>query len=314
MKIDFAQNLRHRSSCFTRICPIVNESFTVLIMKKFMSSLGIALALIPLSLRSQSEITTPHGYRFINHTHKNGKKPQIGESVFARVDVHVGKTLLSSSRSTATGLYQYELPDTSTMRHVPPVVEAALLMGLGDSATIFQKIDGYMSQFIPEEARNEKEIYFQIVLTSIQSIEEKQRIAQVAREQTLQLRKKVEATVLDYTLGRLNNKLKTTSSGLKMLVEAPGAGPKIAEQEPVQVHYFGYLTDGTPFDNSFERREPIAFPAGVGQMMPGFDEGVLQLKHGSKAYLFIPPALGYGAESSGPIPPNSELIFYIEIL
>ncbi len=232
----------------------------------------------------------------------------------ARVDVRVGKTILSSSRNTATGLYQYELPDTSVGKHVPPVVEAALLMGLGDSATIFQKIDGYMSQFIPEEAKNEKEIYFQIVLTGIQSIEEKQRIAQAAREQALQLRKKVEATVLDYTLGKLNGRLKILPSGLKMLVEAPGDGPKIAEQEPIQVHYFGYLTDGTGFDNSFESREPIAFPAGVGQMMRGFDEGMLQLKHGSKAYLFIPPALGYGAEATGPIPANSELIFYIEIL
>ncbi|MCC6281704.1 MAG: FKBP-type peptidyl-prolyl cis-trans isomerase [Saprospiraceae bacterium] len=99
-----------------------------------------------------------------------------------------------------------------------------------------------------------------------------------------------------------------------MLVETPGNGPKIKEQEPVQVHYFGLLTDGSSFDSSYERGEPIAFPAGTGQMIPGFDEGVLQLKHGSKAYLFIPPTLGYGDQSPELIPPNSELVFYIEVL
>lgn len=283
-------------------------------MKKFLFVSGILLAFLPFTLKSQTEIITPHGYRFINHTHKGGKKPQIGESVSAHVDVRVGKTLLSSSRTTGSGLYQYEIPDTSAGRHVPPVVEAALLMGVGDSATIYQKIDDYMAQFIPEQEKGQKEIYFQIVLTGIQGVEEKQRQAQIAREQAMQLRKKVEATVLEYTLGHLNNRVKVLPSGLKMLVEVAGEGPKIAEQEPIQVHYFGYLTDGTGFDNTFERREPLAFPAGVGQMIPGFDEGVMQLKHGSRAYLFIPPALGYGETGSNGIPPNSELIFYIEIL
>lgn len=273
------------------------------------------LGLIPAALHSQSQgIVTTHGYRFVNHTQKGGQKPQMGESVTAHVDVWVGKTLLSSSRKTGIGVYQYDLPDTATMNHVPPVVEAALMMGLGDSVTIYQKIDPYMVQFIPEADRREKEIYFQIVLLSIQSATEKQRAAQALREQTRIKREKVQATVLDYTLGRLNDRLSSTPSGLKMLVEVPGTGAKIAPKEAVQVHYFGFLTDGTSFDNSFERGEPITFPVGVGQMIPGFDEGVLQLRHGSKAYLFIPPALGYGADSPEAIPPNAELIFYIEVL
>jgi FKBP-type peptidyl-prolyl cis-trans isomerase len=284
-------------------------------MNKILFPIFLAATLLPLTAQSQSQgILTAHGYRFVHHIQKGAQKPQMGESVTAHVDVWVGKTLLSSSRKTGTGIYQYELPDTTTMNHVPPVIEAALLMGIGDSATIFQKIDPYMLQFIPEESRSEKEIYFQIVLLGIQSLAEKQRAAQAAREQTRIKRETGQAVVLDYTLGRLNTRLTTTATGLKMLVETPGTGAKIAAQEAVQVHYFGFLTDGSSFDNSYERGEPIAFPAGVGQMIPGFDEGVLQLRHGSKAYLFIPPALGYGADSAPPIPPNSELVFYIEVL
>lgn len=284
-------------------------------MKKLFLFFALLPAFLPASLQSQSAgIITTHGYRFVNHTNKRGKQPQIGESVSARVDVWAGKTLLSSSRKSGSGLYIYDLPDTSTVNHVPPVVEAALLMGLGDSVSIYQKIDDYMKQFIPEESRNEKEIAFQIVLVGIQSVEEKQRAAQVAREQTQLMRKKVENTVQDYTMGRLDSRITKTPSGLKILVESPGQGPKVVKEEAVQVHYFGFLTDGTSFDNSFERHEPITFPVGVGQMIPGFDEGVLQFRHGSKAYLFIPPALGYGDNTPDTIPANAELIFYIEIL
>lgn len=284
-------------------------------MNKILFNLLMAALLLPASIRSQSQgVLTQHGYRFINHTQKGGRQPQMGESVAALVDVWAGKTLLSSSRKSGSGVYQYELPDTATMNHVPPVIEAALMMGVGDSATIFQKIDPYMMQFIPEESRNEKEIYFQIVLLEIQDITEKQRAAQAARERTRLLREKVQATVLDYTLGRLDTRLKTTATGLKMLIETPGTGHPVVEKEAIQVHYFGFLTDGTTFDNSFERQEPITFPAGVGQMIPGFDQGVMQLRHGGKAYLFIPPALGYGENNPESIPPNAELVFYIEVL
>lgn len=272
------------------------------------------IMLLPALLSAQSRsIPTPHGYRFINHTNKRSKKPQIGETVSTYVDVWVGDQMLSSSRKSGSGLYQYDLPDTTT-NHVTPVIEAALMMSVGDSATIYQKIDDYMRQFIPEGKRNEKELAFNIVLVGIQSVEDKQRMAQRARERAIQVRTKVETVVQDYTLGRLDSRITTTASGLKILVEEPGNGAHVVAQEAVQVHYFAFLTDGSTFDNSFERREPLAFPVGVGQMIPGFDEGVLQLRHGSKAYLFVPPALGYGEETPPTIPKDSELIFYVEVL
>ncbi|MBK7936462.1 MAG: FKBP-type peptidyl-prolyl cis-trans isomerase [Lewinellaceae bacterium] len=124
----------------------------------------------------------------------------------------------------------------------------------------------------------------------------------------------VKATAADYKSGKLNGKLTSTPSGLKMLVVEQGSGAAITRGEQIKTHYYGVLTNGTMFDNSFERGQALPFPAGVGQMIQGFDEGAMKLNHGGKAYLFIPPQLGYGDRDQGTIPPNSELIFYIELL
>ncbi|MFM9951914.1 MAG: FKBP-type peptidyl-prolyl cis-trans isomerase, partial [Saprospiraceae bacterium] len=73
--------------------------------------------------------------------------------------------------------------------------------------------------------------------------------------------------------------------------------------------------DGKMFDSSFGRGEPIEFPLGVGQVIPGWDEGLSLLKQGGKATLFIPYQLAYGDAGSPPvIPPKAELIFYVEVV
>ncbi|HRP92755.1 MAG TPA: FKBP-type peptidyl-prolyl cis-trans isomerase, partial [Ignavibacteriaceae bacterium] len=76
----------------------------------------------------------------------------------------------------------------------------------------------------------------------------------------------------------------------------------------------GFLLDGTKFDSSVERDEPFTFVAGVGQVIPGWDEGVQLMKKGSKARLIVPSNLAYGDRDLGKIPPNSTLIFDVEVL
>ncbi len=107
----------------------------------------------------------------------------------------------------------------------------------------------------------------------------------------------------------------TDESGLKILIEKEGNGRKPKAGEWVQVHYTGYLPDGTKFDSSYDRGQPIVFQVGKGQVIAGWDKGIMQLKEGSKAYLFIPPYLGYGERGAGNvIPPNSDLIFEVELV
>ncbi len=107
----------------------------------------------------------------------------------------------------------------------------------------------------------------------------------------------------------------TTTSGLKYhdFVVGSGATPTAGQQ--VVVHYTGWLLNGAKFDSSVDRGEPFAFNIGVGQVIPGWDEGVMSMQVGGKRQLVIPAALGYGARGAGGvIPPNATLVFEVELL
>ncbi len=281
-------------------------------------NITMGFLLVSLSIFAQTPAsTTEHGYRFYHHISKGSKKAQRGESIRAYVNIFIGDTLLSSSREKLGGTYKFDIPPAgATINHYPPLMDAVLLMGVGDSATVYQQVDSTMRRFLPKGYENEQELRFEIALDQIISVEEKMKEQERLSALAATIKGIVEQRVKDYVAGNLDKELKTTKSGLKYLIVEKGKGKPIQENEAVQVHYYGFLRDGSSFDNSFERRHPMTFPAGAGNMIPGFDEGIMLLTHGSKAYFFIPSKLAYGEEEAGggAIPPNSELIFYIEIL
>ncbi len=107
----------------------------------------------------------------------------------------------------------------------------------------------------------------------------------------------------------------TTASGLTIVFTKRGTGAKPTAGQTVSVHYTGLLTDGTKFDSSRDRNEPIAFPLGQGRVIKGWDEGIAQLGVGDQAILIIPPTIGYGERGAGGvIPPNATLIFVVELV
>ncbi len=106
----------------------------------------------------------------------------------------------------------------------------------------------------------------------------------------------------------------TTESGLMYVVTEKGAGAAPAKGANVSVHYTGKLLNGQVFDSSVQRGQPIEIPIGVGRVIPGWDEGIMMMKQGGKRTLVIPPQLGYGARGAGPIPPNSWLVFEVELV
>ncbi len=106
-----------------------------------------------------------------------------------------------------------------------------------------------------------------------------------------------------------------TNSGLRYQLIQKGDGPKAEKGKTVSVHYKGQLPDGTVFDSSFKRNKPIDFQLGVGQVIPGWDEGIQLLNVGDKARLVIPSDLAYGAAGAGGvIPPNATLVFDVELV
>ena len=106
-----------------------------------------------------------------------------------------------------------------------------------------------------------------------------------------------------------------TASGLRYKVLQAGNGAQPEKGAGVSVHYKGQLLDGTVFDSSYKRKQPIDFNVGVGQVIKGWDEGILLLKVGDKARFVIPSDLAYGsAGAGGVIPPNATLIFDVELV
>jgi len=117
-----------------------------------------------------------------------------------------------------------------------------------------------------------------------------------------------------YSPTKVDGKPKTTISGVQYWDIVVGTGATAVPGKTVGVHYTGWLTDGKKFDSSVDRGKPVAFPLGAGRVIKGWDEGIVGMKVGGKRQLRIPPGLAYGIRGSGAVPPNSILIFDVELL
>lgn len=111
----------------------------------------------------------------------------------------------------------------------------------------------------------------------------------------------------------MNNKAEL-NNGLVVEDIIVGSGTEVKSGDTILVHYKGTLQNGEQFDSSYDRGQPFDVKIGVGQVIPGWDQGVPGMKVGGKRKLIIPPALGYGDRDLGVIPPNSTLTFEIEVV
>jgi len=106
-----------------------------------------------------------------------------------------------------------------------------------------------------------------------------------------------------------------TETGLQYIDIVVGTGDSAQSGQTVEVHYTGWLADGTKFDSSRDRGQPFSFVLGAGRVIAGWDEGVADMKVGGERRLIIPPELGYGESGYPPvIPANAQLIFDVELL
>ncbi|MGB2127975.1 MAG: peptidylprolyl isomerase [Flavicella sp.] len=132
-----------------------------------------------------------------------------------------------------------------------------------------------------------------------------------AREARIAAEKEAQRAALD----EVSAGYEETGSGLRYKILENGNGKKATKGAGVSVHYKGQLLDGTVFDSSYKRKQPIDFNVGVGQVIRGWDEGIQLLQVGDKARFVIPSDLAYGSQGAGGvIPPNAILIFDVELV
>lgn len=158
---------------------------------------------------------------------------------------------------------------------------------------------------------NGSELSEQEIQALLQALD--QQLSQVRSEQAeSKAAEALEANTAFLTENAKKEGVITTESGLQYEVVAAGEGDKPVATDIVKVHYTGTLIDGTKFDSSVDRGEPATFP--LNRVIPGWTEGVQLMSVGAKYRFYIPSDLGYGPAGAGTIPPNSALIFDVELL
>lgn len=232
-------------------------------------------------------------------------------------------TLFSTARMGAPVPIEY---NDSIAAQMGGLGEGFGMLKEGDSVRFKLKAEevfqNTFKQPLPPFIDKESFITFDIGVADIMSQEElqayqteqmqKQREAMMAQQQE---QMQEDIVIIDQYLEENNIDAESTESGLRYVITEDGSGAVPSPGDSVYVHYRGTLLDGTPFDASYDRGEPFAFPLGQGWVIPGWDEGIGLLKKGGKATLYIPSPLAYGPQArSEVIKANSILIFDVELV
>lgn len=285
---------------------------------------AFAATLVLTSCEQESTVqTASDGTEFVIQKSTGSPKVQPGQFVYYHAQRRKGEEVESRSRDLGDPQI-FQVPVEKDPNSQTALLEDVLTsMGVGDSATIFLRLDTLPTK--PPGFEEEDVMYFDLVVVDVKNEAdfqaEQEAMRAEAEAEAAVVRERAEATiqsakdmVAKYAAGELSDQIQRTGSGLGYLITEEGTGASPAGGRQVAVQYVGMLTDGTVFDNSFERGDPITFPLGVGRVIPGWDEGIALLKEGGKGYLFIPHQLGYGEAGSPPtIPGNAELVFYVEL-
>jgi len=246
---------------------------------------------------------------------KSGKNPGEGDIVALHIHIHYGDSVLFDSRKMNNN-QAVEIP-VMPAQFKGDWPEGLKLMTPGDSAEFLVSVDSVkkMSQGqLPPYMKAGGKIAYDIVLVSVKSQSE----VKHEQEQKAAAQKEIDDKILQDYFAKNNIKPNKTSSGLYFTIEKEGAGETPKAGENVTVNYTGKTLDGKAFDSNidpqFKHVQPFTYTAGQGQVIPGWDEGVMLLKKGTKATLYIPSPLAYGAQSPGPgVPANAILMFNVDV-
>lgn len=286
----------------------------------------IAIAVISLSFSCESEKFQVHedGYQYMFIHKGEGELPEEGDIVSYNMTYKNEKdSILFQSTIGQPAMVPCNMQQWDNMG---PLYKAFQIIREGDSVLIKIPTKTLFAESfkapIPPEFDSEGEITFCIGASKIMTEAEAQVEAQKMRERQQaemlaasegQMNKDIE--IIEEFLKENNITAQSTESGLRYVIETEGTGNYPQPGDNVKVHYTGTLLDGTKFDSSYDRNEPLPFPIGRGQVIPGWDEGIALLKPGGKGTLYIPSPLAYGPRGAGGvIKPNSVLKFEVELV
>ncbi|MCB0544398.1 MAG: hypothetical protein KDC70_12815, partial [Saprospiraceae bacterium] len=161
--------------------------------------LAVAAAATMFACGQNEGVQTEHGFRFVNHTNKEGNKPQPGETVLVQTYTYIGDSLMASTQKNFGGPREFTLftPDRAPKR-IPAIYDALLLMSEGDSGTVYEVIDTFLQKFIPPALKDNKEVRYEVVLVDIITAEEKAKALAEAQARIAGIETQVKATAADY--------------------------------------------------------------------------------------------------------------------
>ncbi|NBC24977.1 MAG: hypothetical protein GVX78_05110 [Bacteroidetes bacterium] len=283
-------------------------------MRNTIFSFFIVSAIFVVSCDSQTgpKTETVAGYEVIYHQQNElvDGRAQAGDYVDYSIDITSGENRVIPEKMEQSMQIKMGGDD--------PISEVIKTMSADDSVSVIVPLDSLPPEAASEEEITEEGIVYHIKLDRI--VDEESYMLEQSKKQEAQAAQKLKVdSLLDDYLTMYNNdnipNLKTTANGVEYVVLDEGMGEPIDANDQINVHYVGRLIEtGDEFDNSLQRGQPLPLEVGVGRVIQGWDEGLLKFKRGDTGLLFIPSELAYGENESGPIPPNSDLLFYVDIL
>lgn len=267
---------------------------------------------------------TSNGLYYKLYTQGEGAQPQVGALMDVNLSCMVNDTVVIIPNSENT-------MQMVGSQFAGDLFEGLAMMHVGDSASFIVNIDStFIKLFgqpkLPEGFNSTDVMRFEVRL--VDCYPESEYPVRFNAKLKKETQKKVAQLKVDYPnetevaaqqlaeyLATNKIKAEQTESGLYYLRTQEGMGEKPTAGQQVSVHYVGKLLDGTVFDSSYDRGKPFVVTIGVGQVIPGWDEGILLMSKGEKGVLYIPYYLAYGERAAGDeIAPFSNLIFEVELI
>ena len=255
---------------------------------------------------------TDKGVRYSIVKANKGERIKLDDIVFLQIKYTTDKDSVLFDSWKMGGPIQLKVAKPSFKGDL---MDALTVLTASDSALFLFSADSMFTKTfnmpLPEFIKPGADLKFSVKIIRVTNDETLR-----AEEIKVEKEKSMEETILiDKYIA--DNKLTpvTTPSGLKYVMYAEGTGAKAEAGKTVRVHYTGKLLDGTKFDSSLDRNDPIEFQLGKGMVIKGWDEGIALLKEGGKALLIIPSNIAYGARGAGGvIPPFAPLTFEVELV